>query len=140
MEIATQTEPMESERPLTSKEKELKRKREWAAKKRREQGVAPRVLKTEEEKTEKLKEVYKKKAVYNKKRRETMPEEKKAVELTLRRENWQNKEEEEKKAIYDKQYARRKELWSEERKEAERAKRRETYAKKKVKEVVAVAL
>ena len=136
MEIAIQTEPT----VLTSKEKELKRKREWAAKKRREQGIAPRVLKTDEEKTEKLKEVYKKKAVYNKQRRETMPEEKKEAELVMRRERWENKPDEEKKEIYNKQYARRKELWSEERKEAERIKRREAYAKKKAKKVIAIAL
>jgi ATP-dependent Zn protease len=58
----------------------------------------------------------------------------------MRRERWENKPDEEKKDIYNKQYARRKELWSEERKEAERVKRRETYAKKKAKEVIAIAL
>jgi hypothetical protein len=138
MEIAIQTDPIEI--VMTSREKELKRKRDWSAKKRREAGIPERVLMTPEQKAEKLKQVYAKKAEYNKKRRETMEEEKKQADLNKRKEVRDALPVEVKQEIYKKQYARRKETWTQEQQDAYNARRRETYAKKKNKEVLAIAL
>jgi hypothetical protein len=138
MEIATQTEPIA--KVLTSKEKELKRKREWSAKKRREQGTPARIPMTEEQKAEKLKEVYAKKAEYNRKRREAMAEDAKQADLQKRKEKRDAKPVEVKHEEYVKQYTKRKETWTPEQHEAYNAKRREAYHKKKNKEVIATAI
>jgi hypothetical protein len=136
MDILSNTEVI----PMTAREKELARKMRWAEKKRREEGIAPRILKTQEEKNEKLKQVNEKKKEYSRRKRSEMTEEEKKSDLAKRKECRQAKPLDVNQEISKRQYTKRKESWTPEQVEAYNARRRELYHQKKMKKVIATAL